>query len=187
MASLDPAPGAPFETPEKTIARLGAELCEAHAQQAATTEILEIINRSGGDLSPVFEAMLERANGLCEADVSTLWTYHDELFFPAAVSQRHDPAAVSTQTGWRPSPNVSLGRLLAGEDVVHVLDVAEDPGYQADAEARARTSAAGGRTILSIPLRKDGQLLGAITTGRRQCGPIPTNRSHCYRTSRRRR
>jgi GAF domain-containing protein/nitrogen-specific signal transduction histidine kinase len=147
---------------------LGKELDEALAREAATAEVLQVINSSPGDLGPVFGAMLERANGLCEADVSTLWTYRDELFFPAAVSSRHDPAAVSTQTGWRPSPKVSLGRLLAGEDFVHLLDVTVDPGYQVDAEARARTSGAGARTILSIPLRKDGHLLGAITTGRRR-------------------
>jgi adenylate cyclase len=141
---------------------------EALAREVATAEVLQVINSSPGDLQPVFEAILESANGLCEADVSTLWIYRDELFFPGAVSLRHDPAAVSTQTGWRPSPNVSLGRLLGGEDIVHVLDVTVDPGYQADAEARARTSGAGARTILSIPLRKDGYLLGAITTGRWQ-------------------
>ena len=153
---------------ERQLAEREAELAEARERETATAEVLQVINSSPGELSPVFEAMLERANGLCEADVSTLWTYRDELFFPAAVSRRHDPAAVSTQTGWRPNPNVSLGRLLAGDDVVHVLDVTVDPGYQADPEARERTSGAGARTILSIPLRKDGHLLGAITTGRRE-------------------
>src|SRR6516162_10561990 len=186
---MSATPDSTFTSPEQLIADLQRQLAErqveldkaqrklnettterdeALAREVATAEVLQVINSSPGDLQPVFEAILESANGLCEADVSTLWIYRDELFFPGAVSLRHDPAAVSTQTGWRPSPNVSLGRLLGGEDIVHVLDVTVDPGYQADAEARARTSGAGARTILSIPLRKDGYLLGAITTGRWQ-------------------
>jgi GAF domain-containing protein len=147
-------------------ARLIIETREALDQQTATAEVLGVINASPGDLTPVFDAMLERANRVCDADVSTLWTFEGDQFFPVAVSRRHDPGAIATQIGWRPSRSVSLGRLLAGEELVHVLDVRSDPGYQSDAEARARTNAAGARTILTVALRKDGRLLGAITTGR---------------------
>jgi PAS domain S-box-containing protein len=145
-----------------------AERDEALAQQTATAEVLGVINSSPGNLTPVFEAMIERANRLCEADMGTLWTFDGGLFHPSVASGFRNPAVGEMRAPWRPSgPGVSLGRIMQGEDIVHILDVTTGPGYRDDAEAKARITAAGTRTVLAVALRKDDRLLGAITTGRR--------------------
>jgi GAF domain-containing protein len=153
-------------------ARLITETREALDQQTATAEVLGVINSSPGDLAPVFDAMLEKATRLCEADFGTLWTFDGERFLPAVVSGFTNPAINAMRAPIRPGPNISLGRLVRGESVVHVVDVAADEAYQSDVEARTRTGTAGARSILAIALRKDDDtLLGAITTGRREVRP----------------
>src|ERR1700732_846111 len=107
-----------------------AERDEALAQQTATSEVLQVINSSPGDLAPVFEAMLEKALRLCGASFGMLRTFDGEFFHTAAM--KGVPPAL--QNAWlgptRPAPGGAQERLVRGERFLHFADAREDEGYR---------------------------------------------------------
>jgi len=155
-------------------ARLITETREALEQQTATAEILQVINSSPGDLQPVFGAMLDKALGLCEADFGVLWTYDGERLHATAL--RGVPptfAEFLTRTSHPVGPDNAHGRLLRGEPVVHIADVAEDRAYRSDDPIRRTlVELGGGRTLLAVPLRKDETFLGDFVIYRQEVRPF---------------
>src|SRR5262249_26580282 len=145
------------------------ETREALEQQTATAEVLQVINSSPGDLKPVFDAMLEKAMKLCEAAHGTLTTYDGEYFRAAAVREMPQPLADLLREPFLPSEGGSQEALLQGDRLVHIPDIgtrgANTPIQKASIEA-------GIRTLLLVPLRKDGVLLGYITANRREVRPF---------------
>jgi signal transduction histidine kinase/uncharacterized protein YdeI (YjbR/CyaY-like superfamily) len=143
-------------------ARLLDETREALEQQTATAEVLQVINSSPGNLAPVFNAMLDRARRLCGADVGTFWYREGPGFRVVASSAQGDTGRTVI-----PAPGTSLGRIAHGADLVQIDDVTKEEGYRTGVW-RERTQRVGTRTALAVPLRKDDELVGAITTGRRE-------------------
>jgi GAF domain-containing protein len=153
-------------------ARLLTETREALEQQTATAEVLGVINTSPGDLAPVFDAMLEKATRLCEAEMGAFWTYDGEKMHVEAIRGASPQFAEFLKQGpLRPSPGQQ--QLLHGERIVHVVNVTEGASYRSgNPLVRAAADLGGINTILVVPLRKDGVLLGTIGIYRQEVRPF---------------
>jgi two-component system, NtrC family, sensor kinase len=143
-------------------ARLINETRAALEQQTATAEVLQVINASPGNLTPVFETILEKVHSLCGVSSGSLQLYDGEKFRAVAVRSLPGTLARRLKEGYAPGPNHPSRQLLAGEDCVHVHDMAEID----DPIARATVQAGRARTLLYVALRKDSRLLGQVVAAR---------------------
>jgi adenylate cyclase len=154
-------------------ARLLTETREALEQQTATAEVLQVINSSPGDLTPVFEAIVEKAMRLCEATNGHLFTYDGDRFHPAVI--HGDPRLVEwhRQLGpFRPAANTGLERIRRGERLVHIPDVREVDVFRTVPEPRQAAEISGFRSALTVALRRDEVLLGALGVYHREIHPF---------------
>ena len=154
-------------------ARLLDETREALEQQTATTEVLQVINASPGDLSPVFEAMLEKATRLCEGSQGVLWTIEDGSVRSAATFGVTPEYAAFLRRGATPGPTTPFGRIMRGERIVEITDLAEDEGYRAgDPVPRAAVEIGGLRSMIFVALLREETLLGVFAIARQEVRPF---------------
>ena len=151
--------------------RLFNETKEALEQQTATSEILRVISQSQTDVQPVFDSIAAAALELCGANSANVFTIDGELILLAArVSS--NPAGDEAVRRAYPRPldrNIAIGRAILTRNVASIPDVLEDPGYG----MRETALAVGFRSILAVPLLRDGEPIGAISASRPEPGPFP--------------
>jgi GAF domain-containing protein len=155
--------------------RLLNELRESLEQQTATSEVLGVISSSRGDLEPVFQAMMANATRICEAKFGILQLHENGRFRNAAMF--NPPPALAEYRHREPvinaGPQSAIGRVAATKQLVHIVDYAADPAYiQRDPAAVNMVERAGARTVLLVPMLKDGEHIGNLNIYRQEVRPF---------------
>jgi GAF domain-containing protein len=154
-------------------ARLLSELRESLQQQTATSEVLQVISRASGDLEPVFQSMLQNAARICEAPFGNLLLLKDGVI--TIGSQHGTPQGLVEllKRGIKPGPLNALGRVIATRQVLHISDYSADPAYLKREQVAVWGVEIGGiRTLLIVPMMKDGELVGAFGLYRQEVRPF---------------
>src|SRR5262245_14085701 len=156
------------------IAMLTRERDEALERQTATNDVLKIISNFPGDLQPVFDAMLESATRICEAKFGNMFLYSDNAFHAVAVHNAPPVYAAARKKGpIRPSPGSGLGRVAETRKVVQIADLRAEPAYAArDPLVITGVELAGIRTLLAVPMLREGQLVGSFSIFRQEVRPF---------------
>src|SRR5262249_2941234 len=155
--------------------RLLNELRESLEQQTATSEVLQIISSSPGELEPVFQSMLANAARICEAKFGSLYLYDGVRFRVGAL--HNAPAAFAEfrrrEPVFDPPPGTGLAQIVATKRVVHTPDITLEKGYvDRNPIIVASVELAGFRTVLAVPMLKDGNLIGCINIYRQEVRPF---------------
>ena len=150
-----------------------AERDAATAREAALAEVLDVINRSPGDLAPVFDAMLEKAMRLCEAAFGGLAIFDGDTYRVVATHNIPEPLAAVFRGTLPIRPETSFGRIARGETPVHIADVSADETYRMGSPVRrALVDLAGARSALWVALRKENAVLGTFVVWRQEVRPF---------------
>ena len=150
------------------------DLTEALEQQTATSEVLQVISGSAGDVEPVFATMLEKAVRICDASFGNIYRWDGRALHLVAT---HDTppafAEARSRLTLHPGSNSLIGRVLATKAVVHIADVAATQAYeQRVPETVAAVELGGVRTILGVPMHHEGELIGSFTLYRKEVRPF---------------
>jgi class 3 adenylate cyclase len=151
-----------------------ADLSESLEQQKATFEVLKVISSSPGELEPVFRAILENATRICGAKIGILFRFDNGAFTAVAtLGVTAEYKGYLNRGPIRAGPGTGLGRVAAGEQTVHIIDTQAEQAYADREPLRVATAELGGaRSLLNVPMLKDGELIGAIGIYRQEVRPF---------------
>jgi len=149
------------------------DLTESLEQQTATSEVLRVISSSPGHLEPVFRTILDNAVRICEARFGNLYLREGDGF-RAAVMHNAPAAYAERRTGIiHPSPNSTLWQAAQTKQPAQTEDITKLQGYvEGDPYLVSAVSLGGYRSVLSVPMLHQDELIGAITILRLEAGPF---------------
>ena len=151
------------------------DLTKSLEQQTATSEVLQVISSSPGDLEPVFATMLGNAARICDAKFGNIFRWDGDAF--SLVATHNTPPAFAEYRKRRPlplKPNLPFSRMVVTNAVVHCADAAALPAYteQRDPDIVAAVELAGIRTFVAVPMLKENKLIGALIVYRQEVHPF---------------
>ena len=149
------------------LAKLGTDLRQAFERERAISQVLQAMSSASFDLDPVLQTVIERAVELSGAEFGNILRLDEATGFYQVVAHHGevDPAywELVTHTPYKPDRGTLIGRTLAELRPVHIVDILEDPEYRFWEAQRT----GGYRTILGVPMLRDGFPIGVFVVWRR--------------------
>ena len=158
---------------EKKVDDRTRELTQALEQQTATSEVLQVISSSPGELGPVFDAMLQNAVRICEAKFGNMWVREGDKFRIVAIHgapQEYRDAMLGDPLVL-PDPQSTMGRLVSAGQVVQIDDISTAPTYGMRARI-ATIELAKAHTLVAVPMLKEKEVVGIIGIYRQEVRPF---------------
>ena len=144
------------------------EVQEMLEYQTAISDVLNVISRSPNKLQPVLDTLVQTAARLCEADFSVFFRLHEGKCHIGASNAEDDFIKFARENPFVPTLSSCSGRALLERRTVHVVDASTDPKYAMPGYRLV----ANNRTMLGVPLLREGVAIAAITLWKTRVEPF---------------
>ena len=150
-------------------ARLLGELRESLERQTATSEVLGVISRSKFELQPILQSVVDTAERLCRAEQTVIYRLEDGVYrFAAGHSAVPAYLELERNTVISPGPGTVIGRAAITRQIARIDDAWNDPLYEKKEDAKV----GGVRSMIGVPLMRDGEPIGVIGLARCRVEPF---------------